>query len=492
MQRSHQLVTRLSALAMTLLLTACSEDRDRAEGNPGHITADDRPNFLLIVTDDQSAVHTGKAGYPAVQTPNFDRLANEGIYFRNAYASAPTCTASRSALLAGQEIWRLQSSALLWGAWSDTMLSYQTILKEHGYRTGFTGKPWGPGYAPPAEYLGRNYSALTREMPATYSSEDYAANFAAFLDGVKTGQPFSFWMGIREPHRPLRNDDSSRFASLQREDYLPDHLPEIADVQRHLQGYLEEIEQLDRDIGASVQLLRERGLLDNTIVVVTSDNGMPFARAKMNNYLLGVQVPLLVYWPRGMRTSNEVEQVVSLSDFAPTFLSAAGIDVPDQMTGISLLPLIRGEPGNWERQEVYAGFERHNDNARPDGATHSRRSLHQRDWLYIRNHFPSRWPLGTPPYPIDAYPSNLVDAATGKPLQPYWDYSVNKRPREELYYLPEDPYQLNNLAAAPEHRDKLHELATKMDAYLSSTGDPVHATGKDVFRNYKYWRPADG
>lgn len=448
-----------------------------------------RPNFLFIITDDQSAIHTGKGGYSAVYTPNFDQLANEGVYFQNAYAAAPTCTASRSAILSGQHAWRLKSGAVLWGQWSDSMLSYQTILQKSGYRIGLTGKGWGPGYRAPPRYLGKSYNTFTRQLPATYSPTDYVANFAAFLDDSKSVKPFSFWMGIREPHRPLKNDDSSRFEDLAPSDYLPEHLPKTSNVDRHLQGYLEEIEQIDRDIGATIRLLADRDLLANTIVVVTSDNGMPFARAKSNNYLLGVQVPLLVYWPNGMQGGRDIPQPVSLADLAPTFLAAAAVDIPAQMTGRNLMPLITGSTQSWDREEVYAAFERHSFEARPGGATHSRRSLHQRDWLYIRNHFPSRWPVGTPPNYADGYVDNFMDDNTRKYLQPYLGYTVDKRPYEELYYLPADPYQLNNLAESPAWRDKLQELAAKMDRELDATGDPVHLTGQDVFKQYKSWRP---
>ena len=496
----QKVVTKIKAVLVLLpvvLLSGCggggsggSPDNtptDRQDPSP----ADVRPNFLFIITDDQSAAHTGKAGYAAVATPNFDRLANEGVYFANAFAAAPTCTASRSAILSGQHIWRLKSSALLWGAWSDVMVSYQAILTENGYRTGFTGKGWGPGHAAPPGYLGNSYLDLTRDLPPTYSETDYVANFRAFLEEAADDRPFSFWMGIREPHRPLKNDDSSRFDSLDPDDYLPDHLPKTADVDNHLQGYLEEIEQIDRDIGATITLLEEKNLLDNTLVVITSDNGMPFARAKMNNYLLGVQVPLLVYWPDRMSGQRDVPQVVSLTDMAPTFLAAAGLAIPPAMTGVNLLPLITERDANWDREEVFAGFERHNYDARPEGTTYSRRSLHQQEWLYIRNHFPDRWPLGDPPVYRDAYVSNFRDATTGEFLQPYLGYSVNKRPFEELYHLPTDPFQLNNLASESGGYEKLRELAAKMDNELSRTEDPVHLTGMDPFSRYEYWKPDD-
>jgi len=157
--RSSTVVWLVLLALLSLLLSACDRS-DRGEDNA--TMPDTRPNFLFIISDDQSWIHTSKAGYGLVSTPNFDQLANAGLYFHNAFVSAPSCTPSRSAILAGQDFWRLQSAGLLWGEYPDSIISYQDILREAGYAVGYTGKGWGPGHIadPAVKPTGDEYNSL--------------------------------------------------------------------------------------------------------------------------------------------------------------------------------------------------------------------------------------------------------------------------------------------------------------------------------------------
>lgn len=445
-----------------------------------------RPNFLIIITDDQSNAHSGKAGYKYINTPNIDELANSGVYFINAHAPAPTCTASRSAILSGQHIWRLKSSANLWGEWSDVMISFQDILKDNGYSTGSTAKGWGPGVhsrnSPP---VGKAYNIERRAVPdPAYNSLDYVANFRNFLDTIDQASPFSFWMGITEPHRPYAANNGERFQGIEGKLYLPDYLVKTKNADIDLQGYLTEIEHIDNDLGNVINLLKERGIFDNTIIIFTSDNGMPFPRAKVSGYLYGSNVPFIINWPIGMDGPRDEEKVISLTDIAPTLLEVAGISIPDQMTGISLIPLIQNRFKEWSREFVYSAFERHNDNVRAGGVGYSTRVLHNKDWLYIRNNFPDRWPAGDPPSYGEGYIRDFRDDNTGNFIEPYFSLTTGKRPRDELYYLPADPYQLDNLAANPNFSALLAEFSSIMDDELLKTEDPVFITGEDIFSLY--------
>jgi uncharacterized sulfatase len=478
-------------LAFGLLVAGCGGSGDGGAGATKETGPaarnDERPNFLLILTDDQSAIHTSRAGYPAVSTPRFDALADGGIYFRNAYAAAPTCTASRSAILTGQHAWRLQSAALLWGEWPPALASYQDRLRAAGYHTGSTGKGWGPGKAGVTNPAGEVYNTRRRAVPDHLSPFDYPGNFRDFLADRAPGQPFSFWLGIEEPHRPYRETAGDRLADAQAADYLPEHLPKTGLVDRQVQAYLEEIEALDRDIGAAVDLLRSEGLLANTVIVITSDNGMPFPRGKLNNYTFGVQVPLALYWEHGLEQSAVIDVPVSLTDIAPTFLALAGVPADPAMTGESWAPLLAGE--DLARDAVFSAFERHVFSARAGGATYSRRALHTRDWLYIRNNFPTRWPVGDPPSYPESYREVLLDAATGTYIEPQYTLTVGRRPAEELYYLPDDPAQLTNLAGLAAHEETRRRLAGRLDEALERTGDPVFSTGADVFADFPYFGP---
>ena len=471
----------LPVTAVFLALAAC-----------GDSPLSGRPNFLFIISDDQSWAHTSRAGFEQVQTPNFDRIANEGLYFNNAFASAPSCTPSRSAILAGQDFWRLGSAGVLWGEYPDIMISYQDILRDAGYAVGYTGKGWGPGVIrDDSQPTGESHNSIERTVP-NRGRQDLPANFARFLDQKAARKPFSFWVGSYEPHMPYDEDVANRFTAASAATGVPPFLPVTPTVTGQLSAYLGEIEFFDRDVGALVQVLKERGLFDNTIIVVTSDNGMSVSRAKAMTYRYGVQVPLAIYWGKLTKPSRTIDDFVSLIDIAPTFLAAAGLEIPAAMTGNSLLPIFFSEHGGQvdpERDAVVVGIERHAGNARPGNGTYSSRAIYTRDFAYVRNRFPERWPAGDPPEFKDAHPWLLRAYPKGPFLEPYFSLATAKRPAEELYDLRNDPFQLENVASGPGYAAALDGLRARLSAYLERTRDPVHLTGEDVFSSYEFHQP---
>jgi N-sulfoglucosamine sulfohydrolase len=483
----------LLCLLTVAAITACSnsdqadDSKDSSAGSQSSA-----PNFLFIISDDQSWIHTSKAGYGLVSTPNFDQLANEGLYFRNAFVSAPSCTPSRSSIIAGQDFWRLQSAGLLWGAYSDVMISYQDILRNAGYAVGYTGKGWGPGAAldSAVKPTGDGYNALQREESAALGPWDLAANFASFLEDKPANKPFSFWVGSKEPHRPLDENVPNRFTEENAATWIPPILPPTSIVQNQLSSYLSEIEYFDRDVGLLVQVLKDKGLFDNTIIVVTSDNGMEFSRGKPTLYEFGVRVPLAIYWGKMARPSRTIDDFVSLIDIAPTFLAAAGVEIPVAMTGSSLLPLLNSSVDGQvdpQRDAVFVGYERHAGGIREGNLGYPSRAIYTRDFTYIRNYFPDRWPAGDPPQYVESIPWLLQDPLTHKFLEPYFSLVAAKRPAEELYDLRTDPYQLENVIDNPNYTAQLNELRARLTEYLVRTSDPVELSGEDVFSHYKYY-----
>jgi N-sulfoglucosamine sulfohydrolase len=470
-----------------LLLSACHKT-DHGAAAPA---ADARPNFLFIVSDDQSWMHTSKAGYGLVSTPNFDRIANEGLYFTHAFVSAPSCTPSRSAILSGQDFWRLGSAGLLWGEYGDIMISYQDILRSAGYAVGYTGKGWGPGYIADHSVhpTGDEYNSIKAPRSKAMGQWDLAANFAQFLEKKPKDAPFSFWVGSIEPHRPFDEDVPNRFAGGKRLGLIPPSMPPTSIVQNQLSSYLGEIETFDRDVGQVLKVLKDQGLYDNTIIVVTSDNGMEFSRAKPTLYEYGVRVPLAIYWSKLAKPGRTVDDPVLLSDIAPTFLSAAGVAIPQVMTGSSLLPIFNsGTAGQVDpqRDAVVVGYERHAGNIRKGNLTYPSRAIYTRDFTYIRNYFPDRWPAGDPPGYVETIPWLLQDPATHKFLEPYFSRVAAKRPAEELYDLRTDPDQLQNVIDDPDYAEALSDLRARLTARLVQTQDPVELSGKDVFSHYTY------
>ena len=267
--------------------------------------AETRPNILFCISDDQSYTHTGANGDPVVSTPAFDRVAREGIRFTRAFCDAPSCGPSRSAILTGQHIWRLEEAGNIHSTLPARFATYTEMLEAAGYVIGFAGKGWSPGRLEPggrsrnpagAEYASRQ---LETRIPGI-SNKDYAGNFEDFLGEREAEQPFCFWLGTHEPHRGFSAGSGVASGKDPREVIVPPYLPDDEIVRGDILDYLVEIEHFDQMVGRAIDLLEEAGELDNTIVVVTSDHGMPFPRAKASLYDAGTHVPLAIRWPAGI------------------------------------------------------------------------------------------------------------------------------------------------------------------------------------------------
>jgi arylsulfatase A-like enzyme len=265
-------------------------------------------------------------------------------------------------------------------------------------------------------------------------------------------------------------------------------------VRRDLADYFFEVQRFDRELGEIVERLRSIGELDNTLVVVTADNGMPFPRAKANVYDAGARVPLVMRWP-GRAKALVSDAFINLSDLAPTFLEAAGLIPPDSMSGRSLLPLASG--GRPEgRDHVFLERERH-AHVRSGNRSYPVRAVRTNDWLYIRNMRPDRWPAGDPemvfsvgPYgDIDGGPSKtqMLDRRNDPAISRAFALATAKRPAEELYDLRADPNQLNNVAADPGRSALKAQLRRTLDDWMRTTGDPRATTDDDRSDRYPYY-----
>ncbi len=431
------------------------------------------PNILLCISDDQSWLHTGAGGDPVVKTPAFDRIAREGVLFTHAIADAPSCMPSRSAILTGQHIWRLKEGGNLHSTLPSEFQVYPDLLEESGYVIGHTSKGWAPGKLEPG---GR-----TRN-PAGPRFQD----LAAFLKTLPAGKPFAFWLGSHDPHRPYERDAGVTSGKRLEDVRIPAHLPDNEVVRGDILDYYMEIERFDRKVESALDLLQKKGLLQNTLVVVTSDHGMPFPRAKASLYDYGSRVPLALRWPDKIPQNRVVDDLVTLSDLAPTFLEAAGLVPPPDMTGRSLMQTLQvTQSGQIDRGRNAAFFamERH-DGARKGGKGYPSRALRTQDFLYIRNFDPERWPAGDPdaqncaralPYgEVDPSPTKtfLMENAGQDSVRELFQLAFGKRPAEELYDLRVDPAQLKNVAAQAGYLEVKDRLQQQLMRYLARTGDP--------------------
>lgn len=457
-----------------------------------------RPNILLAIADDVSWRHLSVAGCRAVRTPNIDRLARIGVRFEHAFCPAPACAPSRASLLAGRAPWQNGEAACHFAGFPRELATYPEELGKVGYHVGSTGKGWGPGdwkaSGRPHNPAGPEYQARKLAPPPGISAADYAANFTDFLAKRPKDAPFCFWFGAAEAHRGFGSGEGLKRGKRLADAELPPFLPDSPAMRGDFLDYCVEIEWFDDQLGKMVKQLETAGELDNTLIVVTADNGMPFPRAKSNLYDYGARVPLVVAWPRRVPGARVVDDFATLADLAPTFLEAAGGKVPQGMTARSLLPLLtsarsgRVEAG---RDHVVLAKERHAW-CQPNGEIAAMRAIRTGKYLFIRNLFPKLWPSGDPDpqYNYNLEPFGDVDGGADRRTAKYllmtlrrgpdhrlWELTFAPRPAEELYDLSQDASQMKNVAADPSYAKVCQELRSRLSARLAETGDP-RARGK--------------
>jgi arylsulfatase A-like enzyme len=457
-----------------------------------------RPNILFCLADDAS-LHFGAYGCPWVSTPAFDRVAREGILFTNAYTPNAKCAPSRAAILTGRNSWQLEDAANHQAYFPARFTSVWEALGEHGYFIGHTAKGWAPGDpgekdGRPRQLTGPAFNRRQHEPPTDrMNRNDYAANFADFLAARPAGQPFCFWYGCTEPHRAYeyRSGIEKGGRSPEEIDHVYGIWPDNEVVRTDLLDYGFAIEQFDRHLGRMLETLEAQGELDQTLVVVTSDNGMPFPRAKGQEYYHSNHLPLAVRWPGGIANPGRREDaLVSFIDFAPTFLEAAGV-APDQsgmepITGQSLGDLFADDPAR-PRERVLIGKERH-DLGRPGDVGYPIRGILDGTHLYLRNFETDRWPAGNPETGYmnsDGSPTKteilkLRDDPEG---DRYWEWSFGKRPAEELYNIADDPDCLRNLAGEPAQARRQAALRERLERELREQGDPRLTGGAPLDEN---------
>jgi len=467
-----------------------------------------RPNILLAISDDHSYPHCSIYGDKATRTPAFDRIAREGILFTNAFCASPGCSPSRAALLTGRNTWELEQAGTHASSFPKKYTVYPDILEKAGYFVGYTGKGWGPGNYKVSgrdrNPAGPAFQKRRMKSPPGISNRDYAANFADFLKARPKGKPFCFWFGGHEPHRRYQKGAGLKAGKKLADAKVPPFLPDTPEIRSDLLDYSVEIEWFDRHLGRIIKQLEEAGELDNTLILVTGDNGMPFPRAKANGYEFGIHVPLAVRWPKRIKPGRTVSDLVGFIDFAPTFLEAAGLTVPETMSGKSLMNIFTSRKSgrvDKSRQRVFSARERHSS-SRYKNRTYPIRAMRTQRYLYIRNFRPKRWPAGAPQkygsngklgpmhggyHDIDACPSLtfLIENRDKKPISRFFHLAVDKRPGEELFDITSDPGNLRNLAADPQHAATLKRLRGEMETYLRKTGDPRVINGGDIYESYK-------
>ncbi len=490
-----------------------------------------RPNILFAFADDwgrNASAYKRTDGETSIQsvvnTPNFDRVAREGVLFTHAHVTAPSCTPCRSSLLSGQYFWRTGRGAILSGAvWDRSIPTYPLLLQGAGYHIGFSYKVWSPGtpadapYGAPAnryEKAGRDINhygqimmkATDREAKKREILQQVADNFSEFLGDRKPDQPWCYWFGPTQVHRPFAKGSGKALWGIEPDSLkgkLPKFLPDNEVIREDVSDYLGEAQSFDAALGVLLAKLAESGELENTLIVVSGDHGIGgMPRAKCNLYDFGTNVALAVRWGAKVPGGRIVDDFVNLMDLAPTFLEAAGQTPPEVMTGRSFLDVLMSKKGglvNATRTYVVTGRERHVDVARDGKLPYPQRAIRTADFLYIRNFAPDRWPMGSPEgagankairatphdgpietntyaaFPdMDASPTKawIVAHQDDTEIRPLFALAFAKRPSEELYDVRNDPDEMKNLAEDPAFAETKRQLASQLIAELTRTGDP--------------------
>ncbi len=524
-----KLTTQYSRFLLLLTFLACQYC----------LNGQDRPNILFVISDDQSFIHTSYKGSNFIKTPAFDRVAREGVYFANCYAGSPGCAPSRSALITGRHHWQNEQSGQHASAWLKKYVPFVDLIEKNGYSTGRTGKGVGPfQYARSAEdSLWRNSDAAgvarsnieykdhnDERFAKGISTTDYFENFKFFVENSEEDKPFFFWYGGREPHRRYEKGSWKNMGKKLQDADVPEFLPDNDENRGDLLDYAVEIEWFDLHLQRMLAYLEEIGELENTIVIVTADNGMPFPRAKANSYEYGVHVPLAIRYPKEFPKNKIVKDPVGFIDIAPTILEITNTSHDGMLpiTGKSIVHLLKGDQSELvskEERTVFSGRERHSS-SRYLNWGYPQRAIRKGNHLLVWNMKPERWPAGAPQKfdkndslqllpmhgldeqqryipdgaytDIDDCPSktDLIENHNKAEIKPYFELAVAKRPEYELFDVTEDPACLKNLSGKSALKTIEKALKTELLEELKKTEDPrIVGPDREIFDSYKRYSP---
>lgn len=519
---------------LLLVITACSQKQELPK----------QPNILFAFADDwgkyascYTRIEGSEPWQSVVKTPNIDRIAKEGVLFNNAFVNAPSCTPCRSSLLSGQYFYRTGQGAILQGAvWDESIPTYPLLLEENGYHIGYTYKVWSPGTPRDAGYGGKRnayhqsgrsfnqFSQNTTKMVAQGKTingakqkllDEVKGNFEAFLNANNEDKPFCYWFGPTNTHRKWTMGSGEKYWGINPDDLkgkIPPFLPDVDTVREDFADYLGEVMAFDAGLGVLLEVLEEKGELDNTLIVVSGDHGIPgFTMGKCNLYDFGTNVALMARWPSVIKSNRVVNDFVNLMDLAPTFLEIGGTEIPEVMTGKSLLNIFTSsENGNIEdeRNYVVTGRERHVAMVRKGNVPYPQRAIRTNDFLYIINFEPNRWPMGNEaqlssdnPPDFNELANNTFAAFGDYDASPtkawiienrnaenekYFQFAFGKRPFEELYEIKKDPFQIKNLAENPDYSEIKNNLKERLLNELKATGDPRVTGDGQTFEKMPY------
>lgn len=408
-------------------------------------------NILFLISDDHTAADLGAYGNTTVTSPHLDRLAREGMRFDKCFVTSPQCSPNRSAIFTGATAHTTGTSRLHVPLpdWEPSIVDY---LKSKNYYTGVYRKHHhGPGFQKRLDFYGNAQTPWRN-----------------FFDSIPQGKPFFLQAGFTDPHRPYKPGafspphDPSKVK-------VPDFLPDWPEVRQDLAHYYDFIARMDNEVGQIMDILKGKGLAENTLVLMTGDNGMPFPRAKGTLYEAGIHVPLIAWMPGKIAGGSVKQELISHIDFAPTWMDLAGLKPTPKMQGRSFLPLLLGQPYQ-KRSEIFSERNWHN-------SFDPMRCVRTETHKLIFNaapHFPYRPPSDLEDSPT--WQTMLARRKAGNPVHLRHLFNPT-RPILQLHDLQADPLELDNRIDAPSFKDMRLDLEARLTKWMNDTYDFLPPSG---------------
>jgi N-sulfoglucosamine sulfohydrolase len=431
----------------------------------------DYRNVLLLIADDHSPI-AGCYGNQVVKTPHMDRLAQEGVRFSNAFCTTPSCSASRSVVLAG-----LQNHANGQFGHAHQPHNFHThletpsiprIARKNGAATGVIGKLH---VQPPEVYPWDFESPGGTAAPVTRDVHGMAKEATRFFRSIG-GRPFYLHIGFGDPHRAGRGfANEGSHPNVKKNAYspadviVPPFLPDRPEVRKELAEYYQAIDRLDQGVGFLLEALEQAGRTKDTLVIYMSDHGMPFTGAKGSPYDSGLACPLIISTPEMKRRGIVNSALTHWPDIAPTVFDWMRLPLPEERHGRSLLPILEQEnPAG--RHEFFFSHTFHEVNN-----YYPFRGIRTRTHKYFRVLYPE---LEMP------IPSDLFASTSWQGTLKRRDEMMGRRKtsailhhaKEELYDLQSDPHETTNLAGSPAAADLVARFREQTRKFRSGTGDP--------------------
>ena len=409
-----------------------------------------RPNILMITCHDIGQ-HMGCYGVPNVQTPNLDQLASKGVRFQNFYSTSAVCSPARGCLHTGRYP---QTNGLMglthapwWWSLNKDEKHTAKYLKELGYETYLIGLC----------HIGKDYKGYGydhRLSKKHKAPESVAATLDLFKKRRPTDKPFFIKLGFYEVHRPFEQYKPDTEKGL----YVPPWLQDTPQIRKDLAQYQGDIKYFDEQVGTVLKALEKSPFADNTLVIFTSDHGIPYAGAKWTLRKTGIEVPLIVYQPGTAMTGGKVyKQLMSHVDVLPTLLDLLEMPIPKKLQGVSFKEVLEGKTDKSPRDAAYSQF-----------TPAMKRDNESRSIMTDRYHLIWFVQAGRSVlYPADINPKDFADHVARERT------SKKPRPYFELYDLKTDPDEMHDIASKPENTKIVKDLAKKLMKWMKEVDDPI-------------------